>query len=172
MSSSSSSSNKEFFPDVPKILYKGPDDSNTDPLSFRHYNPDEVILGKPMKEWLRFSVCFWHTFRGGGGLDPFGSATWKRPWEDDLADDPMDLGAEVEMYMGPELERHTFTESTVIYIPPNFIHAPWRPLKVDKPFLFIEVNQGPEHTEKFYPQLLPKEARDKIDWSMWPDKGF
>ena len=87
-------------------------------------------------------------------------------------DDPMDLGAEVEMHMGPELERHTFTESTVIYIPPNFIHSPWRPLKVDRPFLFIEVNQGPEHTEKFYPQLLPKEARDKIDWSRWPDKGF
>jgi hypothetical protein len=43
---------------------------------------------------------------------------------------------------------------------------------VDKPFLFIEINQGPVHTEKFYPQLLPKEAREKIDWSMWPDKGF
>jgi hypothetical protein len=76
------------------------------------------------------------------------------------------------MYMGPELERHTFTESTVIYIPPNFIHAPWKPLRVDRPFLFIEVNQGPVHTEKFYPQLLPKEAREKIDWSRWPDKGF
>ena len=68
--------------------------------------------------------------------------------------------------------RKTFTESTIIYIPPNFIHSPWRPLRVDKPFLFIEVNQGPEHTEKFYPQLLPKEAREKIDWSRWPDKGF
>ena len=87
-------------------------------------------------------------------------------------DDPMDLGAEVEMYMGPELERHVITQSTIIYVPPNFIHAPWRPLRVDRPFLFIEVNQGPSHTEKFYPQLLPKEARDKIDWSMWPDKGF
>lgn len=72
----------EFFPSVQKIEYKGP--SSTDPLSFRHYNADEVILGKPMKEWLRFSVCFWHTFVGGGGSDPFGSQTLIRDWEGDL----------------------------------------------------------------------------------------
>ena len=71
-----------FFPDVGKIEYKGPD--SKDPLSFRYYNPDEVILGKPMKEWLRFSVCFWHTFVGGGGGDPFGTPTYIRDWEGDL----------------------------------------------------------------------------------------
>lgn len=71
----------EYFP-VPKIEYKGP--SSTDPLSFRHYNADEVILGKPMKEWLRFSVCFWHTFVGGGGRDPFGGETLIRHWEENL----------------------------------------------------------------------------------------
>jgi xylose isomerase len=70
----------EFFPTVAKIEYKGP--SST----------DEVILGKPMKEWLRFSVCFWHTFVGGGGRDPFGSETLQRPWEtDDVKRDPMAL---------------------------------------------------------------------------------
>lgn len=74
-----------FFKDVPsKIEYKGLD--STDPLSFRFYNPDEVILGKPMKEWLRFSVCFWHTFVGGGGQDPFGEATLNRPWEENMSD--------------------------------------------------------------------------------------
>jgi xylose isomerase len=72
----------EFFPTVKKVEYKGP--SSTDPLSYRYYNPDEVILGKPMKEWLRFSVCFWHTFVGGGGQDPFGSHTLIRDWEGDL----------------------------------------------------------------------------------------
>jgi xylose isomerase len=50
---------KEYFPSIPKIEYAGPDSTN--PLSFRYYNPEEIILGKPMKEWLRFSVCFWHT---------------------------------------------------------------------------------------------------------------
>jgi xylose isomerase len=73
----------EYFPTVDKIEYKGP--SSMDPLSYRHYNPDEIILGKPMKEWLKFSVCFWHTFVGGGGQDPFGSQTLMREsWEGDL----------------------------------------------------------------------------------------
>lgn len=72
----------EFFPTVKAVEFKGPE--STDPLSFRHYNADEEILGKPMKEWLRFSVCFWHTFVGGGGQDPFGSQTLIRDWEGDL----------------------------------------------------------------------------------------
>ena len=50
---------EEYFPSVPKIKYAGPE--SIDPLSYRYYNPDEEILGKPMKDWLRFSVCFWHT---------------------------------------------------------------------------------------------------------------
>ena len=87
-------------------------------------------------------------------------------------DDPMDLGAEVELYMGPELERHVITKSTVVYIPPNFIHCPWRPQRTYRPWLFVEVNQGPMHTEKLYPQLLPKETRDRIDWSRWKEEGF
>jgi hypothetical protein len=87
-------------------------------------------------------------------------------------DDPTDLGAEVELFMGPELERHVITKSTVVYIPPNFIHCPWRPLRTDRPWIFIEVNQGPLHTEKLYPQVLPKEIRDKVDWSSWKEEGF
>jgi len=50
-------------------------------LSFKHYNPKERILGKTMKDWLRFSVCYWHTFRGTGA-DPFGVGTIKRSWDD------------------------------------------------------------------------------------------
>jgi len=87
-------------------------------------------------------------------------------------DDPGDLGAEVEMFMGPEMERHVITRSTVIYIPPGMIHAPWRPLKTYRPWIMLQINQGPEHTEKFYPQLLPKELRDQVDWSRWQDHGF
>lgn len=85
---------------------------------------------------------------------------------------PMDLGAEVEFYMGPELERHVITKTTAVYIPPNFIHGPWKPLKTVRPWIFIEVNQGPAHTEKLYPQVLPKELRDKVNWSMWKEEGF
>src|SRR6266446_9892975 len=67
-----------FF-DVPYIRYEGPDSTNA--LSFRHYNADEKVEGKTMKEHLRFAVCYWHTFRGMGG-DPFGPGCALRPWED------------------------------------------------------------------------------------------
>ncbi len=70
----------EFFPDVPTIEYEGPGTKN--PLAFRHYNPEEVVAGKAMKEYLRFAVAYWHTFRGTG-LDPFGVGTMQRPWEAD-----------------------------------------------------------------------------------------
>lgn len=69
----------EFFPGISKIKYEGPNSKN--PLSYKWYNADEEILGKKMKDWLRFSVAFWHTFRGTGA-DPFGSPTKTWPWED------------------------------------------------------------------------------------------
>jgi xylose isomerase len=60
------------------IAFEGPESTN--PLAYKYYNKDAVVLGKKMSEWLRFSVCFWHTFRGTG-TDPFGSSTLARPWE-------------------------------------------------------------------------------------------
>jgi xylose isomerase len=68
----------DFF-ETPKIAYEGPNSKN--PLAFRWYNENEVVEGKTMKEHFRFSVVYWHTFRGTGG-DPFGSATMVRPWDD------------------------------------------------------------------------------------------
>lgn len=68
-----------WFPEVRAITYEGPDSTN--PLAFRHYNPDELVEGKPMREHLRFSVAYWHTFRGTGA-DPFGPGCAVRPWED------------------------------------------------------------------------------------------
>jgi xylose isomerase len=70
---------RSAFPEISKIQYEGPDSKN--PLAFRHYNPDEVIDGKTMKDHLRFSVTYWHTFRGMGA-DMFGVGTAIRPWED------------------------------------------------------------------------------------------
>ncbi|MCA9187886.1 MAG: xylose isomerase [Pirellulaceae bacterium] len=68
----------DYF-DVPAIAYEGPDSKN--PLAFRWYNPDEIVEGKSMREHLRFSVVYWHTFRGTGS-DPFGVGTAHRPWDD------------------------------------------------------------------------------------------
>lgn len=70
---------------VKKIEYSGKD--SKDPLSFKYYNPEEVVHGKKMSEHLRFSVAFWHTFNANG-TDMFGSGTMVRPW--DKYTDPMD----------------------------------------------------------------------------------
>jgi len=67
------------FPNTSKIQYEGPKSKN--PLAFKHYNPDELVEGKAMKEHLRFSVVYWHTFRNPLA-DPFGVGTAVRPWDD------------------------------------------------------------------------------------------
>jgi len=69
----------EYFPGIPTIEYEGPDSKND--FAFKHYNPDEIIEGQSMKDLFRFSVCYWHTFRGMGG-DPFGAPTLTRDWDD------------------------------------------------------------------------------------------
>ncbi|UUP16939.1 xylose isomerase [Nitratireductor thuwali] len=66
-----------FFDDIAKIAYEGPDSDN--PLAFRHYNPDEKVLGRRMEDHLRFAVCYWHNFVWPGN-DPFGGQTFERPW--------------------------------------------------------------------------------------------
>jgi len=71
-----------YFP-VDHIPFEGADSHN--PLAFRHYDADEVILGKPMQEHLRFAAAYWHSFAWPGG-DPFGGQTFDRPW---FGDDTM-----------------------------------------------------------------------------------
>ena len=72
-------SSKEFFPGISKIQYEGPASKN--PLAFKHYNAEELVAGKTMKDHLRFSVTYWHTIRGQLA-DMFGVGTAVRPWED------------------------------------------------------------------------------------------
>src|ERR1700722_12525584 len=67
------------FPDVPKIQFGGIKSKN--PLEFKYYNPDEQIDGKSLKDHLRFSVVYWHTFCNVLS-DPFGVGTAMRPWDD------------------------------------------------------------------------------------------
>jgi xylose isomerase len=69
---------RAHFPRIPTIAYEGP--KSTHALAFRHYNPDEMIDGRPMSAHLRFSIAYWHSFRGTGS-DPFGPGTIVRPWE-------------------------------------------------------------------------------------------
>jgi xylose isomerase len=67
-----------YFPEVNRIQYEGRKSRN--PLAFKHYNPDEVVLGKTMAEHLRFAVSYWHTFTLPGS-DPFGLPNMVRPWD-------------------------------------------------------------------------------------------
>jgi xylose isomerase len=69
----------QYFPEVGKIPFEGPSSKN--PLAYRYYNENEMIEGKSMKDHLRLSVVYWHTFRGTGS-DPFGASTMIRPWDD------------------------------------------------------------------------------------------
>ncbi|MDA0720889.1 MAG: xylose isomerase [Proteobacteria bacterium] len=73
----------DFFKGIPAITYQGPDSDND--FAFRHYNPDEVVMGKTLKDHLRFAAAYWHSFAWPGG-DPFGGQTFDRPWFGDSMD--------------------------------------------------------------------------------------
>lgn len=67
----------KYFPNIEKIKYEGKETKNM--FAYRYYNPDEIILGKPMREHLRFALAYWHTMTQTGN-DPFGNATNQRTW--------------------------------------------------------------------------------------------
>ncbi len=73
----------DFFANCPPIAFEGAGTDNE--FAFRHYDPDELVLGKSLKDHLRFAVAYWHSFAWPGG-DPFGGQTFERPWfGDDMA---------------------------------------------------------------------------------------
>jgi len=69
---------KEFFPGIGKINFEGKTSDN--PLAYKWYDENRIIAGKPMKEMLRYAVCYWHTFCNTGA-DPFGPGTKTFPWD-------------------------------------------------------------------------------------------
>jgi xylose isomerase len=71
--------NKEFFKGIGKIAFEGQGSLN--PLAYRWYDENKVVAGKPMKDWLRFAVAYWHSFCGNGS-DPFGGPSQIHPWDE------------------------------------------------------------------------------------------
>jgi len=69
----------DFFAGVEPIRFEGPESGN--PLAYRFYDKDRLIMGKRMEDHLRPSVCYWHTFCWDG-FDVFGEGTFQRPWHD------------------------------------------------------------------------------------------
>lgn len=68
---------KEFFKSIDKIKFEGKESRN--PLAFRYYDAERIVMGKPMKDWTRFAMAWWHTLCADGS-DPFGGATIHHPW--------------------------------------------------------------------------------------------
>ena len=95
---------KEYFPEIGKIKFEGKDSRN--PLAYRYYDEEKVILGKPMKDWLKFAMAWWHTLCAEGG-DQFGTGTKTFPWnqgEDgmSIAKQKVDAGFEIMQKLGIE----------------------------------------------------------------------
>ncbi|MEM7721163.1 MAG: xylose isomerase [Pseudomonadota bacterium] len=73
----------DFFNGLAPLAYEGPETTNE--FAFRHYDPSEVVMGRPLADHLRFAICYWHNFAWPGG-DPFGGQTFERPWFGDTMD--------------------------------------------------------------------------------------
>lgn len=95
---------KEFFPQVGKIPFEGAESKN--PMAFHYYEPERVVKGKKMKDWLKFAMAWWHTLGDASG-DQFGGSTRHYAWDEasdavQRAKDKMDAGFEIMNKLGIE----------------------------------------------------------------------
>ena len=95
---------KQYFPEIPAIKFEGVESKN--PLAYRYYDKDRVVMGKKMSEWFKFAMAWWHTLCAPGG-DQFGPGTKSFPWKGatDLvqaAKDKADAGFEIMRKLGIE----------------------------------------------------------------------
>ncbi|MFH1498572.1 MAG: xylose isomerase [Verrucomicrobiota bacterium] len=77
MSTNLTIGSRAYFPNIAPIAFEGVDSTN--PFAFRYYDAKRVVMGKPLAEWMRFAVSYWHGFCGNGA-DPFGAPTRPMPW--------------------------------------------------------------------------------------------
>lgn len=95
---------KEYFPQIGKIPFEGQESKNV--LAFHYYDPEKVVMGKKMKDWLRFAMAWWHTLGQASG-DQFGGQTRSYEWDKadcpvQRAKDKMDAGFEIMSKLGIE----------------------------------------------------------------------
>ncbi|MEJ7737981.1 MAG: xylose isomerase [Chitinophagaceae bacterium] len=93
---------REYFKGIGEVKYEGPQTDN--PFAFRWYDENKVVGGRTMKDYLRFSCAYWHSFCGDGA-DPFGEPTQLYPWNEksdavEKAKDKMDAAFEFITKMG------------------------------------------------------------------------
>ena len=95
---------KEFFPQIGKIPFEGPESKNV--MAFHYYNPEKIVMGKKMKDWLRFAMAWWHSL-GAASSDQFGGQTRSYEWDKaecpmQRAKDKLDAGFEIMQKLGIE----------------------------------------------------------------------
>ena len=102
-----------FFPTVERVSYEGPESDN--PLAYRFYDKDKIVLGKRMEEHLRLAVCYWHTFCWQGN-DPFGGQTLMRPWfqGDPIEAAELKLDVAFELFEKLDLPFFTFHDRDIV----------------------------------------------------------
>ena len=95
---------KEYFPFIGKVPFEGPESKNV--LAFHYYEPERVVMGKKMKDWLRFAMAWWHTLGQASG-DQFGGQTRSYAWDEGecpycRARNKVDAGFELMTKLGIE----------------------------------------------------------------------
>ena len=105
---------KEYFPQLGQIKFEGVESKN--PLAFRYYNPKQVVAGKKMKDWFKFSMAWWHTLCAEGA-DQFGGGTKTFPWNQgataiERAKNKMDAGFEIMQKLG--IEYYCFHDTDLV----------------------------------------------------------
>ena len=120
----------DFFKNIQEIKYEG--ESSQNPLAFKYYDENKIVLGKSLKDHFRFATCYWHTFTWPG-LDPFGGQTFDRPWMksgDQIKMAEMKLDAAFEFFtkiktpffcfhdrdISPEGDNYKETQKNFLYI--------------------------------------------------------
>ena len=93
---------KEYFPNIGKIPFEGPESKN--PVAFHYYQPERVVAGRKMKDWFKFAMCWWHTLCAEGS-DQFGPGTKQFPWNEgatalERARHKVDAGFEIMQKLG------------------------------------------------------------------------
>lgn len=93
---------KEYFPQIGRIPFEGPDSKN--PMAFHYYDAERIVAGKTMKDWMRFAMAWWHTLCAEGA-DQFGGGTKIFPWNDGqdalaIAKQKVDAGFEIMQKLG------------------------------------------------------------------------
>ena len=95
---------KEYFPQIGKIPFEGTESKN--PMAFHYYDAERTVMGRKMKDWLKFAMAWWHTLCAEGG-DQFGGGTKSFPWNGDpdkvqAAKNKADAGFEIMQKLGIE----------------------------------------------------------------------